>query len=300
MSSVRRPGRQGRAEPAGKATPAAGRAADCGRRHGNPLRRGRQKDRSCRRKKRAGGCRNACRRMQKIQAGRRSALGGATMKTQEARSGDPAIRRSGDPAIRRSGDPAIRRSGDPAIRRSGDPAIRRSGDPAIRRSGDPAIRRSGDPAIRRSGDPAIRRSGDPAIRRYYTKGNPLSSCQPMHETIFRTPGDGCKRCAQRADPISSFLEYGHRDLSEPVARPAGAHSAQICRASPVPFTVPYAEHGTKARQPRVCKVSAHLHPLHDNGDALAVIGRHRAADRSTDIVHDHAGRSAVTIDRNPC
>ncbi len=33
------------------------------------------------------------------------------MKTQEARSGDPAIRRSGDPAIRRSGDPAIRRSG---------------------------------------------------------------------------------------------------------------------------------------------------------------------------------------------
>ena len=259
VSSVRRPGRQGRAEPAGKATPAAGRAADCGRRHGNPLRRGRQKDRSCRRKKRAGGCRNACRRMQKIQAGRRSALGGATMKTQEARSGDPAIRRSGDPAIRRSGDPAIRRSGDPAIRRSGDPAIR-----------------------------------------HYTKGNPLSSCQPMHETIFRTPGDGCKRCAQRADPISSFLEYGHRDLSEPVARPAGAHSAQICRASPVPFTVPYAEHGTKARQPRVCKVSAHLHPLHDNGDALAVIGRHRAADRSTDIVHDHAGRSAVTIDRNPC
>ena len=170
-----------------------------------------------------------------------------------------AIRRSGDPAIRRSGDPAIRRSGDPAIRRSGDPAIRRSGDPAIRRSGDPAIRRSGDPAIRRSGDPAIRRSGDPAIR-HYTKGNPLSSCQPIHETIFRTPGDGCKRCAQRADPISSFLEYGHRDLSEPVARPAGAHSAQICRASPVPFTVPYAEHGTKARQPRVCKVSAHLHP----------------------------------------
>ena len=163
---ARRPGRQGRAAAAGRAGPAAGRAVDCERRHGNPPRRGRERERSCQRRKRAGGCRNdRGRRRKRIQAGRRSALGGATMKTQEARSGDPAIRRSGDPAIRRSGDPAIRRSGDPAIRRSGDPAIRRSGDPAIRRSGDPAIRRSGDPAIRRSGDPAIRRSGDPAIRR---------------------------------------------------------------------------------------------------------------------------------------
>ncbi len=124
----------------------------------------------------------------------------------------PAIRRSGNPAIRRSGDPAIRRSGDPAIRRSGDPAIRRSGDPAIRRSGDPAIRRSGDPAIRRSGDPAIRRSGD------YTKGNPLSTCQPLSETIFCRPGSGRKRCTQRADRMLSFVEDGHLDLSEPVAR----------------------------------------------------------------------------------
>ena len=164
------------------------------------------------------------------------------------RSGDPAIRRSGDPAIRRSGDPAIRRSGDPAIRRSGDPAIRRSGDPAIRRSGDPAIRRSGDPAIRRSGDPAIRRSGDPAIRRSgdYSEGSTLSPCQPLRETFLRTPGGGRKRCAQRADLTLSFVEDGHRGLSEPAARLAGAHRAQICRASPVPFGVPYAEPGGKA------------------------------------------------------
>ncbi|KKZ14713.1 MAG: hypothetical protein TH68_04290 [Candidatus Synechococcus spongiarum 142] len=45
-----------------------GRTADCGRQDGNPLRRGREKDRSCRRKKRAGGCRNANRRMRKTQA----------------------------------------------------------------------------------------------------------------------------------------------------------------------------------------------------------------------------------------
>ena len=120
---------------------------------------------------------------------------------------------------------------------------------AIRRSGDPAIRRSGDPAIRRSGDPAIRRSGD------YSEGSPLSACQPTREIIFRalsvrTVFDGPKRCAQRADRISSFVEDGHRDLSEPVARPAGAHSAQICRASPVPFDVPYAEHAAKASQRR--------------------------------------------------
>ena len=110
------------------------------------------------------------------------------------------------------------------------------------RSGDPAIRRSGDPAIRRSGDPAIRRSGDPAIR-HYTKGSSLSPCQPLRETIFRAPGNGRKRCAQRADRMSSFVEDGHRDLSEPVARLAGAHS---CRASPVPSSVPYAEPGGKA------------------------------------------------------
>ena len=115
---------------------------------------------------------------------------------------------------------------------------------AGRRSGDPAIRRSGDPAIRRSGDPAIRRSGD------YSEGSPLSACQALRETIFRAPGGGRKRCAQRADRMSSFVEDGHCDLSEPVARLAGAHSAQICRASPVPFSVPYAEHAAKASQPR--------------------------------------------------
>ena len=193
---ARRPGRQGRAAAAGRAGPAAGRAVDCERRHGNPPRRGRERERSCQRRKRAGGCRNdRGRRRKRIQAGRRSALGGATMKTQEARSGDPAIRRSGDPAIRRSGDPAIRRSGDPAIRRSGDPAIRRSGDPAIRRSGDPAIR-------------------------HYTKGSPLSPCQPMHEIIFHAHGGGRNRSTQRADRISSFAHHGHRIVPEPVARPA--------------------------------------------------------------------------------
>ena len=88
-----------------------GRAADCGRRDGNPLRRGREKDRSCRRKKRAGLCRNADRRMRKTQAGRLAGESNPVMHTQVGRSGDPAIRRSGDPAIRRSGDPAIRRSG---------------------------------------------------------------------------------------------------------------------------------------------------------------------------------------------
>ncbi len=120
VSSARRPGRRHRAAAAGQAGPRTDRAADCGRRHGRPLRRGRERERSCRGKKRAGGWRNARWGSGKTQAGRRIALGGATMKTQEARSGDPAIRRSGDPAIRRSGDPAIRRSGDPAIRRSGD------------------------------------------------------------------------------------------------------------------------------------------------------------------------------------
>ncbi len=56
-----------------------------------------------------------------------------------------------------------------------------------------------------------------------------------------------------ADRISSFVEDGHRDLSEPVARLGSAHSAQICRASPVPFGVPYAEHAAKASQPRARK-----------------------------------------------
>ncbi len=111
---MRRPGRQGQGAAAGRAGLKTGRAADCGR----------EKDRSCRRKKRASGYRSACRRMQKIQAGRLAGESSPRMQTQVGRSGDPAIRRSGDPAIRRSGDPAIRRSGDPAIRRSGDPAIR--------------------------------------------------------------------------------------------------------------------------------------------------------------------------------
>ncbi len=58
----------------------------------------------CRRRKRVVWTRSAARRKRKAQAGRWSALSGATSKTHEARSGDPAIRRSGDPAIRRSGD----------------------------------------------------------------------------------------------------------------------------------------------------------------------------------------------------
>ena len=91
--------------------------------------------------------------------------------------------------------------------RSGDPAIRRSGDPAIRRSGDPAIRRSGDPAIRRSGDPAIRRSGDPAIR-HYTKGNPLSPCQARNRQTGRpAPGHGGYR---RVDPVESGVRAAGR------------------------------------------------------------------------------------------
>ena len=177
---ARRPGRQGRAAAAGRAGPAAGRAVDCERRHGNPPRRGREKDRSCQRRKRAGGCRNASRRMQKIQAGRRSVLGGSTMKTQEARSGDPAIRRSGDPAIRRSGDPAIRRSGDPAIRRSGDPAIRRSGDPAIRRSGDPAIRRSG--IIPRGIPSAL---VNPCTKQFFARPAMAATAAPSVRTVYR-------------------------------------------------------------------------------------------------------------------
>ena len=224
VSSVRRPGRQGRAEPAGKATPAAGRATDCGRRHRRPPRRGREKNRSCRGKKRAGGCRNASRRMRKIQAGRRSALGGATMKTQEARSGDPAIRRSGDPAIRRSGDPAIRRSGDPAIRRSGDPAIRRSGDPAIRRSGDPAIRRSGDPAIRRSGDPAIRRSG------IIPRGIPSALVKPeIARPAGRPPGT-----ADTAVPVLSKVAFVPRAGSA-VPNTDPSH----CTIERPPFKMPF-------------------------------------------------------------
>ena len=218
MSSARRPGRQGRTAAAGKAGPAAGRAGDGGRLHENPQQCGRERARSCRGKKRAGGCRNARGRMRKIQAGRRSVFGGAAMRT---------------------------RSWPSRERRLGDPATRRPGDPATRRPGDPATRRPGDPATRRPGDPATRRPGDPATR-HYTKGSPLSPCQPLRETFLRAPGDGRKRCAQRADRVSSFVEDGHRDLSEPVARLAGAHSAQICRASPVPFGVPYAEPGGKA------------------------------------------------------
>ncbi len=118
---------------------------------------------------------------------------------------------------------------------------------AIRQSGNPAIRQSGNPAIRQSGNPAIRQSGN------YSEGSPLRPCQPLCGTIFRAPGGGRKRCAQRADRMSSFVEDGHRDLSEPVARLAGAHSAHICRASPVPFGVPYAEHAAKASQPRARK-----------------------------------------------
>ena len=76
-------------------------------------------------------------------------------------------------------------------------------------------------AIRRSGDPAIRRSGDPAIR-HYTKGNPLNPCQPIHEIIFHAHGGGRNRSTQRADRMSSFVEDGHRDLSEPAARLAHA------------------------------------------------------------------------------
>ncbi len=111
------------------------------------------------------------------------------MKTQEARSGDPARLRRG------SGDPAI-------LRRSGDPWRCRKRDPAIRRSGDPAIRRSGDPAIRRSGDPAIRRSGD------YTEGSPLSPCQARNRQAGRpAPGHGGNR---RADPVQSGVRAAGR------------------------------------------------------------------------------------------
>ena len=88
--------------------------ADGGRRDANPLRRGREKDRSCRRRKRAGGYRSACRRMRKTQAGRLAGESSPVLKTQVRRSGDPAIRRSGDPAIRRSGDPAIIVRGAPS------------------------------------------------------------------------------------------------------------------------------------------------------------------------------------------
>ena len=197
--------------------------------------RARIPNQGCGRRKWGVWTRSTARRKRETQVGRRSALGGV------GRRHDPAKTRSGDPAIRRSEADAGGATPDPAIRRSGDdPAIRRSGDPAIRRSGDPAIRRSGDPAIRRSGDPAIRRSGD------YSEGSPLSPCQPLRETIFRRPGNGRKRCAQRADRMSSFVEDGHRDLSEPVVRLAGAHIEHICRASPVPFGVPYAEPGGKA------------------------------------------------------
>ncbi len=216
VSSARRPGRQGRTAAAGRAGPAAGRAADCGRRDGRPPRRGRERDRSCQGKKRAGGCRNARWRMRKIQAGRRSALGGATMKTQEARSGDPAIRRSGDPAIRRSGDPAIRRSGDPAIRRSGDPAIRRSGDPAIRRS------------------------GDPAIRRLWVDSGLVKPCAKLFSVRPAIPP-----CLLPNARFPSRPSFTMTIASPPktVARPAGPRCPHLCRALPVPFGVHYAESG---------------------------------------------------------
>ena len=323
--------------------------ADGGRQDGNPLRRGREKDRSCRRRNRAGGYRSADRRMRKTQAGRLAGESSPVPKTQVRRSGDPAIRRSGDPAIRRSGDPAIRRSGDPAIRRSGDPAIRRSGDPAIRRSGDPAIRRSGDPAIRRSGDPAIRRSGDPAIRR---SGDPAirrsgdPAIRRSGDPAIRRSGDPAIRrsgdpAIRRSGDPAIILRGAPLDLVNPCAkqffaRPAVAASAApsariACRPSlkMVIAISPNLSPGLPVRTARksaerrlfrlayrmpnragkqcnarsrlrdttrgaACsKVSAHLHP-NDDGDALAGIGRHRAAGLSPDTVHDEGGRSAVT------
>ncbi len=197
--------RQGRAAAAGRTGPRTGRAADGGRQDGNPLRRGREKDRSCRRKKRAGGCRNAD-RMRKTQAGKLAGESSSVLKTQ----------------------------------------VRRPGDPATRRPGDPATRRPGDPATRRPGDPATRRPGD-----HYTVGTLSGVCQPPGRTDFvrhfavqtKRPQNRRSRRPQR-DPRG--FHHGHRIASEPVARPAGAHSAQVCRASPVPFGVPYAEHGAKA------------------------------------------------------
>ena len=56
--------------------------------------------------------------------------------------------------------------------------------------------------------------------------------------ILRTPGN---RCTQRVDRMSSFIEDGHRDLSEPVTGVAGAHSAQICSASPLLVGLSYAD-----------------------------------------------------------
>ena len=79
-----------------------------------PLRRGRRKDRNCRRKNAAGGTRSARRRRRKSQAGRMDGPAGAAMQTRSCRRADAggATRRPGDPATRRPGDPATRRPGD--------------------------------------------------------------------------------------------------------------------------------------------------------------------------------------------
>ena len=75
---------------AGRAGSGAGRPADCGRRHGNLRRRGRERDRSCRRVKRARGWRNARWGNGDAQADRRSALGGAA-KSQVGRLGSARL-----------------------------------------------------------------------------------------------------------------------------------------------------------------------------------------------------------------
>ena len=142
----------------------------------------------------------------------------------------------------------------------------------------------------RSGDPAIRRSGDPAIR-HYTKGSSLNPCQPLRETIFRAPGDGRNRRTQRADRMSSFVEDGHRDLSEPVARLARTARKSAERRL---FRLAYRMPNTQRRQVSRVLESQRALVSTRRRDAFAGIGRHRAAGLSPDTVHDEAGRSAVT------
>ena len=128
-------------------------------------------------------------------------------------------------------------------------------------------------AIRRSGDPAIRRSGD------YSEGNPLRPCQPLRETIFRAPGGGRKRCTQRADRMPSFVEDGHRDLSEPVARLArAAHTS----AKHHLFRLTYRMPNTQRRQVSRVLESQRALASTRRRDALAGIGRHSAAGLNPD------------------
>ncbi len=225
-----------------------------------PLRRGRRKDRNCRRKNAAGGTRSARRRRRKSQAGRMDGPAGAAMQTRSCRRADAGG------------------------------ATRRPGDPATRRPGDPATRRPGDPATRRPGDPATRRPGD-----HYTVGTLSGACQPPGRKQFVRLAVQTQRLqntrSRRAQHVTRLVRHGHRVASEPVARltvprPVRRRT-QSRQASPVPLaqTVNRTRrqintmNADRERTPRDAHLDHHRRPTLSRRR----VGRTRGADVTTRI-----------------